>query len=97
MLLPSSSSRESGARVQAGPGVSLLIELLDVILVVVVDMESWTLQPTRVASNGVWQVELVVAAVVTAVEAQVEIVVAEIADDKLICSSQITKRSVAVL
>jgi hypothetical protein len=36
MLLPSSSSRESGARVQAGPGVSLLKELLWVNEVVVV-------------------------------------------------------------
>jgi hypothetical protein len=37
MLLPSSSSRDSGARVQAGPGVSLLIEFLLVTFVVVVE------------------------------------------------------------
>jgi hypothetical protein len=36
MLLPSSSSRESGARVQAGPGVELLRELLEVFETVVV-------------------------------------------------------------
>jgi hypothetical protein len=42
MLLPSSSSNESGARVQAGPGVSLLKELLLVAEVVVVERTSET-------------------------------------------------------
>jgi hypothetical protein len=36
ILLPSSSSRESGARVHAGPDVSMLRELLSVTVVVFV-------------------------------------------------------------
>lgn len=73
MLLPSSSSSESGARVHAGPGVSLemLKELLLVIEAVFVDLTSTTLQPIAVASKIVQQVDdvdVVVEAVVDTVD-----------------------------
>lgn len=50
ILLPSSSSRESGARVHAGPGVSLemLRECVVFTLDVVVDWKPTTLQPITV-------------------------------------------------
>jgi hypothetical protein len=88
MLLPSSSSSESGARVQAGPGVSLLNVLLSVTDVVVVSKWSLTLHPKRVTSKTVWHVEDDEVDVEIEVDTTEESVVAETAEDRYRYSPQ---------
>jgi hypothetical protein len=98
MLFPSSSSRESGARVQAGPGVSLLRELLEVLETVVAVEWPSILHPNTVKSI-VSQVVDDEVEVVTVVDARKknDIVVAETVEDKNTSSLQKTLRSVTVL
>jgi hypothetical protein len=97
MLLPSSSSRESGARVQAGPGVSLLRELLEVLETVVAVEWPSILHPTTVKSiiSQVVDDEVAVVTVVDFREKN-DIVVAETEEDKNTSSLQKMLRSVTV-
>ena len=101
ILFPSSSSNDSGARVQAGASDEVelpLIELLSVTFVVMVEAQSTAKHPLAVTSKGVWHEEKLLEEVITAVDSHVENnVVADTAEDKSTDSLQRTILSVAVL
>ena len=90
MLLPSSSSSESGARVHAGPGVSLVmfIECVLVVLEVVVELKPpWKLQPANVKSR-VSQPDVVDVTVEAVVDFHDEKVVTDMPEDTSTDSAQ---------
>jgi hypothetical protein len=93
---PSSSSRESGARVQAGPGVSLLKVLLKVIVVVVVVSRPTTLHPMFVASITVKHVDDDDVVVDMVVETEESNVVRDTIEERSMYSPHQIIRSVAV-
>jgi hypothetical protein len=93
---PSSSSIESGARVQAGPGVSLLTVLLKVIVVVVVVSKPTILHPIFVASITVKHVEDDDVVVDMVVETEESNVVRDTIEERSMYSPHQIMRSVAV-